>query len=275
MRRFLASPRPATCRSSTWTRALPLLASALCASMGLAGCGSGHDDYAVIVSYVVNGLAPTADECAIQGIKSVRLTIDSGSRTRTIESACGESTIFLDDGYEYGGFRTTPWFEYGVLYRYELEMLGANGEVLIPGSGTFVADYLDVTPVTLPTLDFFAPRTPGGEIATVTGSFSVGTNPDLAQACADAGINRVELWVYSVFDEQGEYYDRALYTSCDAGTLNSGTPLLNPGDYWISYVALNYTSETQFVVVEESEAVSVQVLQPGNVDLAPYQFAGP
>ncbi len=275
MSSFLASPGPAACRLFSLARARSLLVPMLCASLGLTACGAGDNDYAVIVSYVVNGLAPTSEECALQGIKLVRLSIDSGTRTRTLESECGESSIFLDDGYEYGGFRTNQWFEYGVLYRYELEMIGVNGEVLIPGSGTFVADYGNVTPVILPTLDFFAPRTPGGEIATVTGAFSVGETPDLAQACADAGINRVELWVYSVFDEAGEYYDRVLYTPCDAGTLDSGTPLLNRGDYWISYVALNYTSEAQFVVVEESEAIPVQVLEPGNVALPPHQFTGP
>jgi hypothetical protein len=256
-------------------RFLALLLTALGTSAGLGGCGSGSNDYAVVVSYVVNGLAPTPEECAAQGIKSVRLTVESGSRRRSVENACGETSIFLSDGYEYGGFLTTDWFEYGALYRYNLDMLGVNGDVLIPGSGTFTAYYDDITPVELPTLDFFAPRTPGGEIATVTGSFTVGSGPDLTQACAAAGINRVELWVYSVLDELGEYYDRALYAPCDTGVLDSGTPLLNPGDYWVSYVAMNYVSETNYTVIEESDPISVQVLEPGTVALEPHAFAGP
>jgi hypothetical protein len=115
----------------------------------------------------------------------------------------------------------------------------------------------------------------GGEIATVTGSFTVGISTDLAQACAAAGINRVELWVYSVLDFDYQYYDRALFASCESGVLDSGTPLLNPGDYFVTYVALNYESELRFTVIEESDLISVQVLEPGNVQLDPFQFAGP
>jgi hypothetical protein len=270
--RGLARGQQRPLRRSRYLASLLAFASS---SLALAGCGSGTDDYAVVVSYVVNGLAPTQEECAFQGIKSVRLTVESGATRKSVESACGESTVFLDDGYEYGGFVTTEWFEFGALYRYQLDMIGVDGQVLIPGSGTFAADYYDVTPAQLPTLDFFAPRTPGGEIATVTGSFTVGAGGDLAQSCAVAGINRVELWVYSVLDGTGEYYDRALYAPCETGTLDSGTPLLNPGDYFISYVGLNYVSETNYTVVEESEAVPVTVLQAGNVALDPYVFGGP
>jgi hypothetical protein len=270
-------PRSVACGQdrSLRRRVLPRLLLGACSGLTLVGCGSGEDDYAVVVSYVVNGLAPTPEECAFQGIKSVRLTVESGATRRSVESACGESAVFLDDGFEYGGFLTTEWFEFGALYRYQLDMIGVNGEVLIPGSGTFSADYVNFTPVQLPTLDFFAPRAPGGEIATVTGSFTVGSGGDLAQTCAAAGINRVELWVYSVLDGQGEYYDRALYAPCEEGTLDSGTPLLNPGDYFVSYVGLNYVSETNYTVVEESEPVPVTVLQAGNVALDPYAFGGP
>ena len=242
--------------------------------LGLSGCSS-NNDYAVAISYAVNALPPTADECAFYGIASVRLTIPDGAQKRTLESPCGSRTIFLSDQYEYGGFISTEYFDYGTVYRYELDLIGTHGEQLIQGKGTFRADYGNEVPVELPTLDYFAPRVEGGEIATVTGSFSVGNGGDLAQACAALGINRVEVWVYSALDTYDEFPDRALFASCDAGTLDSGTPLLNAGDYWISYVALNYESEANYTVVDQIDPISVQVFEPGSVQLPPAQFAGP
>ncbi|MFT3927996.1 MAG: hypothetical protein QM778_36045 [Myxococcales bacterium] len=242
------------------------------ASLAAVGCSS-TDDYAVVVSWAVNGFAPSADDCDFYGIQSVRLTVQDGARKRTIEGDCGR-TLTLSDGYPYGGYVSTEWFVYGSVYSYQLDMIGTHGESLINAEGTFVADYGDVTPVELPTLDFFAPRAPGGEIATVTGSFSVGTG-ELAQDCAAAGINRVELWVYSVLDFDFEYPDRALFTTCDTGALDSGTPLLNAGDYQVTYVALNYTSETNYTVVQESDPIPVLVEQAGAVQLPAVSFTAP
>lgn len=239
-------------------------------SLNLVGCNDSQD-YAVTVSWAVNGLAPTQAECDFHGIKSVRLTIPDGARNRTIEGDCARS-LFLTDGYQYGGFVSTKFFEYGSVYTYNLDMIGTNGEIITQASGTFIAHYSDETPVELPTLDYFAPLALGGEIATVTGSYAIAGNADLAQACATAGINRVELWVYSVLDFNYEYPVRALYAPCEAGTLDSGTPLLNPGDYYVSYVALNYVSEDSFTVVDESDLLSVYVEQPGSVQLDPWTF---
>lgn len=252
--------------------ACALLVAALSFSFG--GCNS-NDEYAVVVSWAVNGFAPTQAECDFHGIKSVRLTIPDGARKRTIEGECARSLVLASDGFQYGGFVSTEFFEYGAVYSYQLDMIGTNGEVLIPNSGTFVADWGQVVPVELPTLDFFAPVAVGGEIATVTGSFSVGADEDLAQACAAAGMNRVELWVYSVLDFEYAYPARALYAPCDSGVLDSGTPLLNPGEYYVTYVALDYESEQRFTVIEESDLISVYVDEPGNVPLTPWSFAAP
>jgi hypothetical protein len=257
--------------SSSLSRLCALLLTL--AGLGVTGC-SNTSDYAVVISWAVNGFAPTQEVCDFHGIKSVRLTIPDGAEKRTVEGRCAD-TLTLSDGYDYGGFVTTEWFEFGAVYSYQLQMIATNGDIIIADSGTFRAEYNDYTPVELATLNFFAPRQPGGEIASVTGSYSFAGTPDLAQACNDKRVNRVELWVYSVLDFDYQFPDRALFNECPVGTLDSGPPLLNPGDYLISYVALDYTSEASFQVVQELDPIPVVVDQAGTVELPHAEFSIP
>lgn len=266
MRFFLDFPR-------TWTRALRLRHAALLLALAnVTGCGD--DLYPVTVTWVVNGLAPTAEACERYGIERIVLTVRDGAQDRTIEGDC-EASVFLSDGYEYGGFVTTDSFDYDVVYPYQVEMVGPSGSAIIQLKGTFSALRGDVTPVELPSLDLLAPLGEDGlgtdAVATITGTFSVGSG-NQAEACENAGIERVELWVYSVLDFDFESPARVLFAPCEEGVLDSGDPLLDYGDYQVTYVALTAVSGDDFEVVEESEAISVYVDQAGVLDLPAVKF---
>ncbi len=256
-------PAPSTSR---WLSCLAVVAWVGCGT-ALSGCGD--DLYPVVVSWAVNGLAPTAEVCERYDIDRVVLTVHDGARDRTMEADCA-SSLFLSDGYEYGGFVTTDSFEYDVTYVVQIDMLASDGTAIISHKTSFNTGSYDVTPVELNTLDFLSPF---GNIAAVTGAFSVGSG-DQAQACADAGINRVELWVYSVLDFDLEAPAAVLYADCESGVLDSGPPLLDFGDYQVTYVALDYQSEEELTVIEESEPIPVYVDAEGVVDLPSVRFRG-
>jgi hypothetical protein len=225
----------------------------------LSAVGCGEDQYALVPSWAVNGLAPSQETCDLYGIETVRLTIKDGAQTRTIDGACARA-LFLSDGFEYGGFITTKSFDYDIVYPYWVDMLDRDGKQIIGFNGSVSADYGDVTPVELPTLELFSPR---GNVATVTGSYSFDTG-DLAQACDAAGIETVELWVYSVLDYDLETPDRTL----PGGACASGQPgpaMLDIGDYQIYYVAL----DANLNVVTSSEGQSVYVDGTSTVSLEP------
>jgi hypothetical protein len=219
--------------------------------VGLLGsCGQDDDDYDVAVSWLINGLAPDSELCDRYQVESVRLTLLDRDRNRTVESSCSDRVI-LSDSFEYGGFITNRDFEYELLYRYRVDMLDGNGDVVAGYEGSFEAFYDNVTPVELPTLELFEPI---GEDATLNGSFDVAPGPN-AESCAAAGIDAVEVWLASAADTRFEDPYVVLSAPCEAGELSSGEPLLALGDYQAKYVAV----DEELRVIAESEEFSVLV----------------
>jgi hypothetical protein len=254
-------------RFSGWPHLLSAVVAASCA-----GCAD-DDKYALAVPWAVNAIAPSAAVCQREGIDHVRLTIVDGARMRTIDSDCSRS-IELSDGYRYGGFVTTKSLDYGVTYPYRVELLDAHGKAIVHDEGSVEARRGDVTPVELPTVQVFDPL---GSDAIVKGSYSVGRG-DAADLCARAGVNRVEMWVYSALDDVTSPDTepvRALYGECASEKFDSGTPLLSLGDYQITYAALDYQSDGHYSVVKESDPIPVTVAKQGTVTLPKVDLALP
>jgi hypothetical protein len=239
-------------------RALPLLL--------LAACGSERDDYAVAPSWLINGMAPDEALCATYGVESVRLTIEGSQKDRTLEAACSDR-IVLSDGFEYGGFVTTESFDYDKPYRYQVDMLDAQGESIAGYSGSFQAQFGDLTPVELLPLELFWPQ---GDQASLAGSFTL-DGQNLAKDCESAGIAHVEIWVASVTDPELVDAQPVLSSACSAGKLESDGPVLAIGDYQAKYVALDAEDR----VVTESEVFSVFVDEPLEVTLPPVRLSAP
>jgi hypothetical protein len=229
------------------------------------GCGDDDDRYAVVTSWAVNALAPTHAVCEREDIVRVRLTIMDGARERTIETACTRSHE-LRDGYRYGGFVTTRVFDFDVTYPFEVALLDARGKAVESQRGSIAAQRGDVTPLELPTLERFSPL---GDAAAVIGPFRVGGD-DPARRCEQAGVNRVEMWLYSAFEDLTKTPPqpvRALHTDCALGRFDSRTPLLAVGDYQVVYAALDLRSTDDYRVVKRSDPISVTVERAGTLTL--------
>src|SRR5688572_16196479 len=96
-----------------------------CASLPLfaAACGfSDEGDYAVIPSWLINGVAPDEQQCAEFGADRVEFRVLNGRHQRVLEGYCEEAVEF-EDGDLYGGFITTNSFDYAQTYEYELRLL--------------------------------------------------------------------------------------------------------------------------------------------------------
>jgi hypothetical protein len=246
-------------------RAIRLFPQLLAISLCLVVSACSDDEYAVAVSWLINGLPPDDTACEENGVESVRLTIVGHERDRTLEADCS-STIFLSDGFDYGGFITTESFKYDRVYNYKVDMLDANGNVVVGYDGQFEALLGDFTPVELLTLELFDPF---GDLGAVMGSFTLGEG-DLAENCALAGIDTVELWVASATDP--DFVDAEILhaADCSAGEIGGLEPVLAFGDYNIKYVALQGSR-----VQRESESFAVLVDGPFDFTLDEWVLPSP
>jgi hypothetical protein len=236
-------------------------ASALLASCSL---DFGHD-YAVIVPWLINGVAPSEAQCREHGVARVRFSVLNRDYV-PLEGPCGQGIEF-DDGEQFGGFVTTDSFDFERRYEYELAMVDEQGRVVdgLRTTGNFRVYYDDYLPHLIDPIELFEPS---GEVASVLASWTTG--PDLAQGCADLGISDVALVVTTRTDPdflQAIELDRA---PCGSGQLTTAGAVLAEGHYFLQYRALTSSG----ALVDDSDVIEAIVDRPGELALDPVRFDG-
>jgi hypothetical protein len=257
----------------------PLVFGIACSA--LVGCAFDSDsDFAVVPTWAINGVAPTAEECKAFGVDHVEFRLTKPKSSRVIKAQCDEA-VELDDGdysYTLGGFVTTEHFEFGKSYHYELALVDAAGNpvvALVDGdgkpvgeartTGTFEVYASDYTPWLLAPAEVFLPS---GDLASFSGAWTVG--PTLAEGCAALGITRVALELTTNHDQDLTHLRELAIAPCEAGSFASDGPVLAYGDYLVRYVAL----DARDAVVDESDFFAAVVDQAGELKFDVVRFDG-
>jgi hypothetical protein len=239
-------------------------------STALVACTfDGDRDFAVVPSWAINGLAPTAEECAAYGVDHVELRITRPKTSRVIEADCGDAVEY-DDGtmrFTLGGFVTTRHFEYGRAYEYELSLVDAAGKVVhgAQAVGSFEVTADDSVPWLLDPVEIFEPA---GDVASYSAAWTVGDS--LADGCRALGIARVALDLTTDYDVDLAHVVELASAPCEAGQIVSPGAELAVGSYVLRYVAL----DARDAVVDESPFIGVEVREPGEVKLDVVRFDG-
>jgi hypothetical protein len=249
--------------------------SSFAAAWSSAACSfdSGHD-YAVTVTWLINGTAPSEELCDAQGVERVRFTVRSPSKRRTLEASCDDRVVLASDGLPYGGFITTQSFDYGVAYDYEVEMLDRAGNPL-PDLGygdTFVVYYGDEVPWALAPLELWDPGR--GAIASVFGSWTINGRPPDATSCAAVDADEVAIEVASSTDADFADFHEVAFASCADGELDSREAVLAEGEYVARYVLFSAddTRLQEIPLVDGDQLISHHVFQAGELPIDPVDF---
>jgi hypothetical protein len=250
------------------------LAAAL-APLIATGCtyDSGHD-YAVTVTWLINGTSPSEELCEAQGVAQVRFTVESPSKRRSLTADCDASIVSAYDGLRYGGVHTTVSFDYGVPYDYEVQMLDRDGEA-IPELGyreTFQVHFGDELPIELRPLELWDPeRAP---IASVFASWSIGGAAPTSASCARLGADEVAIEIASSTDATFEDYVEIANGKCADGELDTREPVLGEGEYVVRYVLFSADDEPlQEIPLADGDAlIPFIVKQPGELAIDPVDF---
>jgi hypothetical protein len=251
--------------------ALPLAAS-LCLGM-LTSCGlSTAHDYGVIVTWLINGVAPDVDQCKQFGISKVRFRLKQG-HAPDLFADCDEGVIVPADAYGFdedtqlGGFLTTDSFDFGKKYDYEVAMLDDKGNVV--GDDHYASDFTgysdDALPLLLSPVEIFAPD---GDYATYQGSWTV-EGANLASGCKALGIERVALVVTSWTDSDFQAAQELTDAPCTDGKF-SPTSGLAYGSYLAKEVAFGAND----AIVDRSDPFTIAVDSQGVVTLDVEHFDG-
>jgi hypothetical protein len=250
--------------------ALPFAAS-LCLGM-LTSCelGSAHD-YGVIVTWLINGVAPDADQCQQFGVSQVRFRLKQG-HARDLFADCDEGVLLpqdygFGDDTQLGGFVTTDSFNFNKKYDYEVAMLDAKGNVV--GDDYYASDFTgyssDVLPLVLSPVEIFAPE---GDYATYEGSWTV-AGGDLATGCKALGIDRVALVVTSWTDTDFQATQQLTDAPCSDGKFSPKAGLA-----YGSYVAKEVAFSASGAIVDRSDPFTIAVDAHGIVTLDVENFDG-
>jgi hypothetical protein len=222
-------------------RALPVFKLVLLAftlALG-AGCRFGiGNDYAVTVTWLINGTAPNRDLCKAMGVEAIRFTVLGPGKERTLHGNCDDQVLLEADSYYYGGFVSTRSFEYDVSYRYRVEMLDAQGKLVENATYTdhFEVSWGDDEPRVLVPLELFSPT---GKLAGVSGEWKIEGHAPSASDCQRLGAESVAIDFASSTDQ---YFDDAVEivrADCAAGKVISDGAVLEQGEYNVRYVALD------------------------------------
>jgi hypothetical protein len=240
---------------------------ALAAAPAATGC-SLDNDYAVTVTWLINGTAPSAALCRDQGVDRVRFTVLGGDNRRTIEAPCTDS-LTLEDGYRYGGFDSTSSFEYGVRYDYRVEMLDAAGRPLpdVSYEYEFTVFANDPQPFVLAPLELFAP---GGTMAALDAVWGIEGRSANQADCDRLGATTVAIDVASSTDFDFEDTVEVARGDCADGFIETGEGVLAEGEYNVRYVALDEDDKLVQEVRLEDEYYAVD--QPGTLELTGVDF---
>ena len=236
---------------------------------GVSASGCDFDTgYAVTVTWLINGTAPSQALCDDQGVERVRLTLLGPGSQRVIEASCSEQ-MTLDDGYAYGAFNTTSSFDYGKVYEYRVEMIDHSGR-RVPMAfyeDTFYIDYGDPEPWVLPPLELFSPQ---GTMAALTAAWGIEGRDANATDCDRLGATSVAIDVASSTDENFELFDEVARGDCADGLIETGEGVLAEGEYLVRYVALDEDDNVIQEVYLDDEYYLVD--RPGTIDLTGVDF---
>jgi hypothetical protein len=269
----LASFLPALFRPSPMPRSRAVgrvakLALAL-AALGAGGCKLElGDDYRVKVSWLINGTSPSPELCREKGVDRVRFTVETSGRDRVIEGNC-EEQIRLDDGYYYGGFETTRSFDYGVRYRYRVEMLDADGNPLrdYGYSDTFWFDYGDGLPRELAPLELFEPK---GRTAALFAEWTIDRRTPTQAECDRLNITDIAVDVASSTDGDFEDSIEIARAPCAEGVIDTVRGVLAEGEYLVRYVALDARDQVVDEIYFDEDIF--QVKESGTLDIPIVDF---
>jgi hypothetical protein len=228
------------------------------------GCSS-DGEYKVVVSWLINGTAPSPAMCQEQGIARARFEVWSrGKKLQTLETDCASLVERWQEGeggrggsyVQYGGMITKRSFDWDESYHYALTLVDASGvPVSLPGEGDFEVYYGDADYYELPYLDYFHAE---GNAATVRGEWSAGAG-DVAADCATRRIANVSLIVSSALDADFIDVLELGRVPCAAGVLDS-TVKLATGYYQFRYEA--FSEGGAFISASEPIVVNVDGSQP-------------
>lgn len=240
------------------------------------GCSydSGHD-YAVTVTWLINGTAPSEALCEEQGVDRVRFTVRSSSKRRTLEADCDSTVVSGWDGLEYGGLRTTVSFDFGVPYDYEVQMIDSAGNAIptLGYSDTFQVHYGEDLPVELAPLELWDPTR--GPIASVFASWSIGgADPD-STTCARLGAKEVAIEIASSTDAAFEDFIEIAHAPCEDGVLDTRQPVLAEGEYVVRYVLFTADDEVveEIPLADGDQLIPFSVKQPGELPIDHVDFS--
>jgi hypothetical protein len=222
-------------------------------------------DYGVIVSWLINGAAPSQEQCREHGVERVRFDVSRGDY-RTLEGDCGEGVEF-DDGTSYGAFVTTESFDFDKNYTYAESMVDADGRVVdgLTTTGSFRVYWDDYLPYLVDPLELFDPD---GDVASFEGAWTIGD--DTAQGCADLQISEVVLLLTTRTDADFTSAIEVASAACASGRLASSGAVLAQGDYLMKYQARSEGG----ALVDESQATEAVVDQPGVLTVPTARFDG-
>jgi hypothetical protein len=224
-------------------------------------------DYGVIVPWLINGVAPSQEQCRAHGVERVRFTVITGDYA-PLEGACGEGIEF-DDGTIYGGFVTSDSFDFDERYEYVLEMIDGKGNVVdgLTVTDSFRVDYYgdDALPYLLNPLELFEPN---GDVASFEGAWTAGD--EVGAGCEALGISEVVLWVTSYTDPAFAHAVELASAPCADGHIASDGAVLAAGDYLLMYEALAANGAR----VDESDAIEAIVEEPGLLTIDTVRFDG-
>lgn len=237
-------------------------------------CGfGGGDDYAVTVTWLINGTSPSEELCRLQGVGRVRFTARSSSKRRTLEADCDSTIVSAWDGLRYGGLRTTVSFDFGVPYDYEVQMLDAAGDP-IPALGyrdTFEIHYADDLPLELAPLELWDPTR--GPIASVFGSWTFDGAQPSATTCAPG--DEVAIEVASSTDAAFEDYVEIAQAPCEDGEIDTRDAVLAEGEYVVRYVLFSADDEPlqEIPLADGDQLIPFEVKAPGELVIHHVDFS--
>lgn len=237
-----------------------LFCAGLLALLSSCGFSSGHD-YAVTVTWLINGTAPSLALCQANSVDRIRFTVRTPSKRRTLEAPCESSINLTDydtgDTLPYGGFTSTESFNYEVSYRYEVEMLDSKGNPIkgLSYEDSFQVFYEDEQPWPLRPLELFAPL---GDTAAVDGIWQIAGKDPTTDACAQLGAAEIAIDVASSTDSGFSDPVEVARGSCVDGGIVTDERVLAEGEYFVRYVALSAEGD-ELAFVELSQVYLVDV----------------
>lgn len=248
-----------------------LVLLALSAVLGLSSTGcrfSVGGDYAIGVTWLINGTAPSRQLCEENGVDRVRLTILSPGKERTLEGDCDEQIYYDYDGLYYGGFISDDSFDYDVRYRYRIEMLDSQGRPLdgLGYTDTFRVSWGDDDPWVLVPLELFSPT---GRLAAVTGAWTIERRKANAQDCERLGASSVAIDFASSTDPDFVDPVEMVRADCATGQVFSDGAVVGEGEYNVRYVALDADGDVvQDVIADQLYVVD----KKGTLDIETVDF---